>query len=222
MGYLFDLHVHTSESSRCGRTSAADVVERYIGLEYDGICITDHMNKFCMDRRSGTHEEKVASFLEGYRRAREAAGDRLKVILGMELEFLENDNEYLVFGFDEDFLFENNVYEIESLEDFRPFADEHKLAVFQAHPFREGMCIKEPKLLDGIEVYNGHGGHDSANEIAYHWAKRYGLRMSSSSDYHYTTDMEPGGVIFKSFPVDSADLAAKLLADEYTLKIWTE
>lgn len=32
---------------------------------------------------------------------------------------------------------------------------------YQAHPFRNSMKITNPELLDGIEVYNGHPGHDS-------------------------------------------------------------
>ncbi|MBR6701895.1 MAG: PHP domain-containing protein, partial [Clostridia bacterium] len=45
MSFLFDIHIHTEESSKCGETSAAKVVERYKKLGYDGLCITDHMNK---------------------------------------------------------------------------------------------------------------------------------------------------------------------------------
>lgn len=36
----------------------------------------------------------------------------------------------------------------------------------QAHPFRNGLKIVDPKHLDGIETYNGNPRHDSRNEIA--------------------------------------------------------
>ena len=219
MGYLFDMHVHTSETSRCGEVCAADVVKRYIDLGYDGICITDHMNKSTAKKFPGTKEEFANGFLKGYRAAKEAAGDKLKIILGMEIRFLENDNDYLVFGFDEDFVKEYTLYNFETLEDFRPFALEHKLTVFQAHPFREGMTVIDWELVDGIEVYNGHGGHDSANDIALAWAKKRNKRMSSGSDFHRETGMESGGIYFDEFPENSFDVAKMLIENKYKLKI---
>lgn len=222
MGYLFDLHVHTAESSNCGEVSAKDVVKRYIDLGYDGICITDHMNRYNAQKYGDTYEQSAEAFLKGYRAAKQAAGDSFKVMLGMEIRFLDHDNDYLVFGFDEDFIFTRDMTAFKSLEEFRPFAIENKLTVFQAHPFRENITVINPKLIDGMEVYNGHGGHDSRNEIAFAWAKKYNLRMSSASDFHYDTGMEPGGVIFDEMPQDSYDVAKALMDEKYKLKIWTE
>ncbi len=222
MSYLFDLHVHTSESSRCGKVSAADVVKRYINLGYDGICITDHMNKDNAKPFGDTYEQKAEAFLRGYRAAQKAAGDSFKVILGMEIRFLEYDNDFLVYGFDEDFVFKRDLTNFENIEEFKPFAIENNLTVFQAHPFRENMTIIDPKYIDGMEVYNGHGGHDSRNDIAYRWACKYNLRKSSSSDFHYDTGMEPGGMYFDNLPKDSHELAKMLLDESYHLKIWTE
>jgi predicted metal-dependent phosphoesterase TrpH len=222
MSYLFDLHVHTSESSRCGKVSAADVVKRYINLGYDGICITDHMNKDNAKPFGDTYEQKAEAFLKGYQAAKKAAGDSFKVILGMEIRFLEYDNDFLVYGFDEDFVFKRDLTNFENIEEFKPFAIENNLTVFQAHPFRENMTIIDPKYIDGMEVYNGHGGHDSRNDIAYRWACKYNLRKSSSSDFHYDTGMEPGGMYFDNLPKDSHELAKMLLDESYHLKIWTE
>ena len=222
MNNLFDLHVHTSESSGCGKVCAADVVERYIGLGYDGICITDHMNNHNAKKYGNTYEEKAEAFLKGYRAAKAAAGDRLTVILGMEIRFADYDNDYLIFGLTEDFVMNHDMLGFAELEEFRPFADENGLCVIQAHPFRKNMCIVSPRLLDGMEVYNGHGGHDSRNEIAYRWAEKYDLRMTSASDFHRETGMEPGGVYFDRKPKDSNDVRNMLMNREYKLKIFTK
>lgn len=221
MSYLFDIHVHTSEASCCGEVPAARVVERYIKLGYDGICITDHMNLHNIRAHGKDYREGAGVFLSGYRAAKEAAGGRLTVILGMEIRFLDYDNDYLVFGFDEDFVLSRNLAEFSELEEFRPFADENNLTVFQAHPFRNNMSVVDPSLLDGIEVYNGHGGHNSRNDIAYRWAKKYSLRMSSASDFHRETGMEPGGIYFEKRPENSFDVARMLLDNEYKLKTFT-
>ncbi len=220
-GFLFDTHIHTSESSACGEVAAADVVARYKKLGYDGIIITDHM-QHCIDRFGGTYEENVKCFLKGYHTAKALADENFKVILGMEIRFLENDNDYLCYGFDEDFLFSMDLAHIPTLEDFMPIAKANNLAVFQAHPFRTGMEIKAPNLVDGIEVYNGHGNHDSRNDIAYRWAEKFGFRKLSGSDFHGVLTMEPGGVYFEDEINDSKDVAKALLENRYSLKIFTK
>ena len=48
-------------------------------------------------------ERKRISFFEGYRAAKALETEDFTVLLGMELRFLENDNDYLVYGFNEDF-----------------------------------------------------------------------------------------------------------------------
>lgn len=222
-GYLFDTHIHTKESSNCGEVAAADVVARYKSLGYDGIIVTDHMHAKNLRKKGETYEEKINGFLEGYRAAKAFADDSFRVILGMELRFPENDNDYLVYGFDEAFIFEHNFLDnFETLEDFVPFAKEHGLVIFQAHPFRCDITVIDPELVDGVEVYNGHGGHDSRNDIAYHWAKKFSLPMLSGSDYHYTSDTEPGGIYFEECPSDSFDVAKAIKAGKYELKIYTE
>lgn len=219
-GYLFDTHIHTSESSSCGRFSAAQVVERYKGLGYDGIIVTDHMNRHNFRKLGSDYKEQIENFLKGYKAAKALEDEKFRVILGMEIRFLENDNDYLVYGFDEDFLRKNELSEIESLEVFRPFAQQNGLAVFQAHPFRPGMTVTEAEFLDGIEVYNGHASHNSSNDIAYRWAEKYSLRMLSGSDFHWNIAMEPGGVYFEECPKNSYDIARLLLENKYSLKIF--
>lgn len=222
-GYLFDTHIHTKESSTCGQVPAAQIVERYKALGYSGIIITDHMSGHNLRNRGETYEEKINGFLGGYRAAKALEDENFAVILGMEIRFQDYDNDYLVYGFDEEFLFAHDfINSFETVESFMPFAKEHNLIIFQAHPFRCDITIIEPGLVDGIEVYNGHGGHDSRNDIAYRWAQKYSLPMLSGSDYHYTTDMEPGGVYFEEYVRDSFAVAKAIRDGRYSLKIYTE
>ena len=208
--YLYDLHIHTSESSACGETCAADIVARYKGLGYDGIVITDHVGESALRNRGETYDEKITDVLKGYRAAKALEDENFTVILGMELRFRENDNDYLVYGIDEDFLRRVNLTEFEKPADFVAVAKENNLAFFQAHPFRDGMTVLNPTILDGVEVYNGHGGHDSRNDIALAWAKKFGVRMISGSDFHYVSKAEPGGVYFEERHMDSKAVAKAL------------
>ena len=218
--YLYDMHVHTEESSSCAHVPAKAVVQRYKDLGYDGIVITDHMSEYKMKRaKCESIEEKAEYFLRGYREAKKYEDGNFNVILGMELSFLDYDGDFLVYGIDEDFMLKYHFDRFHSLEDFRQIADENNLFVFQAHPFRFNMAIQNPELLDGMEVYNGHPGHNSNNDIAEIWASKYGLRKSSGSDFHGDKgDMPPGGIYFGSKITNAKELKVALEKGNYRLK----
>ncbi len=220
--YLFDTHIHTKEASSCSRVWAADIVKRYKELGYDGLIITDHFSASQFKRHGSTYDEQVQTYLSGYRAAKEFENENFHIILGMELRFLENDNDYLVYGFDEEFVLNNDLTRYNDPEEFRHVVEENNLIIFQAHPFRIGMTVVDPELIDGVEVYNGHGDHNSSNDVAYKWAEKYSLRKLSGSDFHGNLSMEPGGVYFNEYLTDSKQVAEALRAGNYTLKIYTE
>ncbi len=220
--YLFDTHIHTKEASSCSREWAADIVKRYKELGYDGLCITDHFSAYQFKKHADTFDEQVQTYLSGYRAAKEFEDENFHIILGMELRFLENDNDYLVYGFDEDFVLNNDLTKFNNPEEFRPFAEENGLVIFQAHPFRIGMTVTDPELLDGVEVYNGHGDHNSRNSVANKWADLHSLRKLSGSDFHGNLSLEPGGVYFDEYLTDSKQVAKALIEGRYSLKIFEE
>lgn len=212
--FLYELHCHTSEVSICGKVAAKDVVENYIGAGYSGIVITDHFNRHTFHSRP---EDMAEYYLSGYRAAKAAAGNRLTVILGMELTFYENDNDYLVYGMTEDFIRQYpNMMEL-GLERFCALAHENGMVIFQAHPFRNRMTVMPPGLLDGVEVYNGNPRHDSRNDIARMWAEKYEKKMSSGSDYHQSEDLARGGIAVKEPLFDAADIVRVLMNGEAEL-----
>ena len=44
MSYLFEMHLHTDEVSRCASIPAKQIAELYLTTDYNGIVVTDHMN----------------------------------------------------------------------------------------------------------------------------------------------------------------------------------
>lgn len=220
--YLFDTHIHTKEASSCSRVFAADIVKRYKELGYDGLIITDHFSASQFKRHGETYAEQVQTYLSGYRAAKEFDDENFHIILGMELRFLENDNDYLVYGFDEDFVLNNDLTQYNDPEEFRPVVEANNLIIFQAHPFRIGMTVVDPDMLDGVEVYNGHGDHYSRNTVANKWAEMHGLRKLSGSDFHGNLSLEPGGVYFDEYLTDSKQVAEALREGKYSLKIYEE
>lgn len=208
--HLYELHAHTCEVSPCASVTAASLVNTYIDAGYSGVVITNHFSKHILRRGEGypnensPWKEQVDYFLTGYQKAKEAAPEGFTVLLGMEIAFYENDNDYLVYGVTEDFLYQNENLLQMGIKDFSKLAHENGLLVYQAHPFRDRMKMTSPSLLDGIEVHNANPNHDSRNDIALQWAKKFNLKMVSGSDYHQPGGHARGGMIL-SEPISTND-----------------
>jgi predicted metal-dependent phosphoesterase TrpH len=217
--FLLEMHTHTSEVSPCAYIPAIKVTELYKNESYNGIVITDHMCSHTFrNMPNSTWKEKVDYFLNGYRLAKSCSTNDFIVLLGMEICFSNETNDYLVYGLDESFLFNNKDLMDLGLKKFRTLADEYSLLIFQAHPFRKGMRIADYRLLDGIEVYNGNSSHNSSNDIAMAWADKYSLKKVSGSDFHCFFGMHPGGIYFADKIKTNAELLQALRNNEYKLR----
>lgn len=139
--------------------------------------------------------DKVDIYLNGYRQALDEGNKiSLKVFLGMEILFQGSSNDYLVYGFDESFLYNNpELYEL-GLKGFRDLTKDSGMLVFQTHPFRRNIIPADPLLLDGVEIYNSNPRHDSRNHLAKQFAEINNLRRSSGSDFHELEDLAKGGI----------------------------
>ncbi len=216
--FLTELHAHTSEVSPCAHQTAAQVADRYIAEGFHTVVVANHYTDYIMNAAGEAWEERCEHFLSGYRAMKAHAAGRLNVILGMELRFHETSNDYLIFGFDEKFLRENPNLHLMTLKTFRPLANEHGLLVVQAHPFRNGMTVMSPKLLDGYEVFNGHVGHDSRNLLARDWCRRFGKLPTSGSDFHDAHSHTAGGILTEEEICSMEQLTAVLRSGNYTLR----
>lgn len=222
--YKFDTHVHTCETSPCGKVAAIEVVRLYKESGYNGIVITDHYYKeYFESLGSLSWKEKLDCYLKGYRIAcEEGEKTGVKVLLGMEMRFEENDNDYLVYGIDESYLTSNKELYTLGLKNFRDMTKNMGIAIYQAHPFRPAMVPAEPALIDGIEVYNGNPRHDSKNKLAQAYAEKHGLRMTSGSDFHQLEDLARGGVILLEDVNNSFEFAEILTTGKINEFIATE
>ena len=216
--FKYDIHVHTSETSGCGKVSAAETVKRYIAAGYDGICITDHYSPRFFNKQSGTWRERADAFLRGYRAAKEIGG--LDVILGAEFRFSEErygHNDYLLYGITEEIIYACPELCRLSFPELRRLCDRYGLLIIQAHPLREENRIEELPLLDGLEVYNAHPGHDSRNEEVQAFAEGKKLIRTSSSDSHEIHHIGRSGILTASRIKDAAELVRVLKSGSYQL-----
>lgn len=221
--YLYEMHFHTKDTSNCAVVSAKDAVEEYIKAGYDGIVVTDHLNDSTYmkkGRKFWSWKKKIDFLLLGYKEAVKAANGRINVLLGVELRFRtsEGDNDYLVYGVTEEFLYSHPFIREMNSKSFYELAKKNGLLVFQAHPFRVGMKVTNPKFLDGIEIFNGNPRHNASNDIAEAWAKKYDLMVTSGSDYHEIEDLARGGIWFNKEIKDNKTLVEELNKRDYEIK----
>lgn len=220
--FKYDIHVHTSETSRCGLMTAADTVRLYKAAGYTGLCITDHYSHSCFDWEAGTWREKCDRFLKGFRAALDAA-DGLNIMLGAELHFGNHgrhtykSNDYLVYGISEELLYAYPELHHLTLPEFSKIAKKHDLLIIQAHPMRNNMELVHLDLLDGIEVYNGNQNHEARNDKAESFALEHGYIMTSGSDCHEQKHVARGGILTNKQLHTSAELRDLLKSGEYEL-----
>ncbi len=210
MSFLTELHVHTSEVSPCGDLTAEEVAERFLAAGYSTIVITNHFTSRILDDKGETWDEKMDWYLVPVYKMREYAKGRLHVLLGAELRFDGNSNDYLLFGLTEEFLRAHPDMQKMKLKDFIVLARENGILVIQAHPFRNGMRIFSPDLIDGIEVFNGHAGQLSRNDFADLWAKKHHLLRTSGSDFHHPDSEESGGILTDA-PITSMEQLVEII-----------
>jgi len=195
--YRYEMHLHTSNVSSCGKVCASEAVRLYADAGYTGIVITDHYYEGYFNGLTGLNwEDKLGRFLEGYESA-VATGKKLGlvVLLGLELRFEENSNDYLVYGVTQDFLLAYPELFRLGLAAFRNLTKDQGIMIYQAHPFRMGMKRAAPTELDGVEVFNGNLRHNSRNHSAVRFAQKHALQAISGSDFHQVGDQGRGGIV---------------------------
>ncbi len=199
LGFKYETHFHTDETSPCGKVKAEDAVRIYHQAGYTGLVVTDHyFNGFFEMHPFINWDKKIDLFLEGYRSAlNEGRKLGMDIHLGMEIRFNENANDYLVYGIHEDLLRNHKKLYKLSLKEFRELTAGTGIVIVQAHPFRAHMVPAPPALIDGVEVFNGNPRHQSSNHLAEQYARDHGLKMLSGSDFHQPQDAARGGIVVR-------------------------
>ena len=197
MDYIYETHMHTSEASRCAKKPAAEGVAHMISKGYKGVIVTDHFHNgsTCVDRNLPWNEW-VDGYCKGYENAKKAAEDTdLSVFFGVEFNF--QGDEYLLYGIDKEWLLSHPQMLEYSRKELFEEVDKAGGLMIHAHPYRERYYIFEiflsPENCHGVEIYNAQNP-SYQNALAYRYAKKYKLPMSSGSDIHFKTEEVLGGV----------------------------
>ena len=217
--YKFELHAHTSPVSPCSQITPKRMVEAYKELGYSGVVITNHFCDYSLDL-SNTKKATDYYLKDYYDTKNEGAKVGLMVYLGLEARFPENSNDYLVYG-----VTEQDVYKaIELLKyDIKTFYKEFKTEnnlILQAHPFRNGMELADPKYIDGVEVFNMHPNHNSRVAVAAKYATEHNkFCISGGTDFHHESQQGMCATCFNKIPQDSTELAKMLQQKDFVFRL---
>ena len=200
MKYTYEVHLHTDESSACGKTPAREYIPYYQDQGYDGIVVTDHFtgNPSYVPDRGAPWEQQVAAYCRGYEEALDEGIRRgFKVFFGIEQQFA--NDECLIYGPDRQWLLDHP--DIGSWSRRRMFDEVEKIGgcVVLAHPFRVRDYVTRITLntcVHAVEAFNrGNRPQDDIYGLAY--ARYYGYPMTAGSDMHLINrDRELYGVVF--------------------------
>lgn len=198
MSYKYETHMHTYESSICGKAMAKDQVEQYKRNGYTGIIVTDHLHYYNF-LRSGiirfipliTWKQKVDFMISGYLAAKEA-GNRvgLDVFLGWEYRS-EDGNDFLTYGLDENFLMTHPNLHKMTLAEYSELVHINGGYIAQAHPYRNKPAKNRynhpvpTKYIDGVESFNASLiGIGDDNIDAMNFARANRLPVQAGTDSH--------------------------------------
>ncbi len=223
MSFKTELHCHMNFSG-CSDVSAADMVEKYVAAGYTTLVVTNHFNPGHL-AREGSFDALVRGTFDAIEEVRKAAAGRLRVLTGMELTFKCMPNDFLLYGITEEFITDIG----EEIFDLRPWQMRDKIheiggVIVQAHPFRFGQTVVNPADIDGIEIFNGHAGHHSHNDIAKLWALSWMEHyrndgtyiLTSGTDHHHTWQLPVGGIETEEEIADMDQLLAVLKSGKFT------
>lgn len=202
--YLYDLHSHTAEGSRCAALSGKELAALYAQKGYAGFTVTDHFfgGNTAVDRAL-SWPDWVAGFCRGWYAAKEE-GERLGLQVFFGWEYYYKGTEFLTYGLDAQFLKEHPELREMPLSDYCRLVRRAGGILVHAHPFcrrRSAPVIRLlPEWTDAVETVNKNVD-PRANFLADQYADNFNLKKVGGADLH-RAEQPPGGVALPAVAPD--------------------
>lgn len=219
--FKIETHLHTCHSSACGQLTAEQIVEEYLAAGYCGLVLTDHYNRDTFHHLNVDTKapgNKLEAFLTGYRKLKEAGEKHgLKIYRGAEVRFDGSWNDYLLYGYSDELLWDPEAIFTMGVEKFYPLVQADGALLIHAHPYRNGGAPTTAAALDGVEVLNMNHNHDNRNDLALNFAREHSLLETSGSDCHQKSHVGNGGILVEKLPENDRELVDMLRSGNYKL-----
>ena len=217
--HRIELHAHSMPISACCSCTNEKCLEYYAESKVEAICLTNHFTQSNHIFAGKSKKEAIDAYLEGYESLKEkAAPYGINIILGCEINFKENANDYLIYGVDRKILEDAYDYFEKGVVSYRENVKLKDSLFIQAHPFRDNMTLIDLRYLDGIETINSHTSHNSRNGASTRYAKDNGFDICvGGSDFHKDNRYNAAALLTltKTLPKDSFELAKLLKSKDY-------
>ena len=223
MKFKTELHCHCAPVSTCANITPEAVVEKMLRCGYSSVVLTNHLSHATFHAKDTNYhgsddwQEKLDFYFAGIEALRRAANGRLHVLWGVETCLDGTKTDYLIHGLDEAFYRAHPDLLQTDIETLSARGREAGGLFYQAHPFRDKIIVTNPALLDGIEAYNAHPHHDSRNDIAAMWAKKFSLREIGGSDLHHPQHDPTSGILTDAPITTNEQLLAVLKSGAYEI-----
>lgn len=194
--YVYETHLHTSEGSKCAKSTGKEMADACFEAGYTGIMVTDHFyyGNTAIDK-SLSWEDWVSEYCRGYENAKEE-GDKigLQVFFGWESTYEGTD--FLIYGLDKEWLISHPEIRDASIREQFKLVHQSGGIVIHAHPYREDFYIPGIKLypdyIDAVETVNAtHNSKFSNNHYnpefdikAEIYAAQHNFPRTAGSDVH--------------------------------------
>lgn len=216
-----ETHSHVIGTSKCADCDMDLMIKKYKEKGYGGITVVNHMHPVYINTYPGeTLKEKLDYYFSVYDVFSEKCKkEGIKTFLGTEvlINCKEGHAEYILIGFDREFIYNNvPLYTLNQEELFR-LADENGVFMYKAHPFRTKEITGDPKFMHGAESFNGHYHHVNNNDDALDFCEKNNLVKLSGTDFHHPDQPITAGICISSDINDEKSLVKAILNGEYTL-----
>ncbi len=220
MGYLCEMHLHSSDVSMCGKVDRKEQIDFYKGLGYNGVFFTDHFWRGNCKIRDLEWQERVRIYKECHESAREY-GKSVGVDVFFGFELAEGRSDFLIYGIDTDYLTAHPELENMDIHELLDTFRRDGGLVIQAHPFREARWIKNitlyPANVDGVETVNTHNLTERADKMAEVYAEAYDLIGIAGSDYHADRMHAFCGLVFDNVPSGEREIIDLIRARNFSI-----
>lgn len=223
--YSYELHCHTSESSKCGKCTAADMVRVYKKLGYSGIFITDHFfNGNTSVPDDLPWRDRVDAFCKGYENAL-VKGKEIGIDVFFGWEYCFGGTDFLTYGLSKEWLYDHSECLELSVKEYCALVHQSGGIIIHAHPFRESakayaieMIRLMPRDVDGVESFNANMS-DFQNDFASYYAKAYGLKEVAGTDNHRGEVARYTSAVFEHKLCDASDFIKSFKNGCYTCSV---
>lgn len=214
--YLWETHLHTAETSRCGHVPAAEMIAACKVAGYHGVVVTDHfVNGNNNAPPNAPWQDRIDIMVRGYKAAKET-GDALGLVVLCGCEFPFEGGDFLAYGVGEAFFRDQPDLGDLSVDAFVRRVHDAGGFVSQAHPFRAAWYLpekvaKRSDIVDAMEVFNGSHTEEERewDHKALTLAQQFGLLQTAGSDAHHLHDIGTAGIAFdEPFDTEAGFLSA--------------